>query len=146
MACQNLANRLGYPEDAQVMAIKANIPPVLVTQVINVTTFKEIRDTLTTLVKNPVMKRVLMTDGTGEKGLAPFNMFQVQWQPENDARMCDSGIGSMHSDEGSRRTPKSIGKIMNKIDDLEFRMCKMSTSDNQSHETPYKPQVAPPRH
>ena len=35
-------NRLGYPEEAQVMAIKSNIPPVLVTQVINIT-FKEIR-------------------------------------------------------------------------------------------------------
>ena len=42
---KNLANRLGYPEDAQVMAIKVNLPPVLVAQVINVTTFKEIRDT-----------------------------------------------------------------------------------------------------
>ena len=61
-------------------------------------------------------------------------------------RMCDLGIGSMHSDEGSRRKPKYIGKIMNKINDLEFRMCKMSTSDNQSHETPYKSQVAPPSH
>ena len=38
------------------MAIKVNIPPVLVTQVINVTTFKEIRDTLITLVENPVIK------------------------------------------------------------------------------------------
>ena len=76
---KNLANRLGYPEDAQVMAIKTNIPPVLVTQVINVTTFKEIRDTLITLVENPVIKRVLFTEGTGEKGLAPFNMFHVQW-------------------------------------------------------------------
>ena len=33
---KNLANRLGYPEDAQVMAIKATLPSVLVTQVINV--------------------------------------------------------------------------------------------------------------
>ena len=33
---KNLANRLGYPEDAQVMAIKATLPPVLVMQVINV--------------------------------------------------------------------------------------------------------------
>ena len=56
-------NRLGYSEDAQVMSIKENIPPVLVTQGINVTPFKEIRDTFTTLVKNPVMKRILMTDG-----------------------------------------------------------------------------------
>ena len=60
---KNLANRLGYPEDSQVMAIKATLPPVLVTQVINVTTFKEIRDTLITLVENPVIKRVLLTKG-----------------------------------------------------------------------------------
>ena len=58
---KNLANRLGYPEDAQVMAIKATLPPVLVTQVINIKTFKEIRDTLITLVENPVIKRVLLT-------------------------------------------------------------------------------------
>ena len=84
---KNLANKLGYPEDAQVMAIKATLPPVLVTQVINVETFKEIRDTLITLVENPVIQRVLLTEGTGEKGLAPFS--QMQWQPENDVGMCD---------------------------------------------------------
>ena len=76
----------------------------------------------------------------------PLTCPKCSGQPENDAGMCDSGIGSMCGEEGSRRTPKSIGKIMNKIDDLEFKMCKMSTSDNQSCETPYKPQVAPPRH
>ena len=87
---KNLANRLGYPEDAQVMAIKAMLPPpVLVTQVINVKTFKEIRDILITLVENPVIKRVLLTEGTGEKGLAPFSMSQIQWQPENNVGMCD---------------------------------------------------------
>ena len=84
---RNLANWLGYPEDAQVMAIKAMLPPVLVTQVINMNTFKEIRDTLITLVENPVIKRVLLTEGTGEKGLAPFS--QMQWQPENVVGMCD---------------------------------------------------------
>ena len=51
--------------------------------------FKEIRDTLNMLVENPVIKRVLLTDGTGEKGLAPFSMSQMQWQPENDVEMCD---------------------------------------------------------
>ena len=80
---KKLANRLGYPEDAQVMAIKAMLPPILVTQVINVNTFKEIRDTLITLVENPVIKRVLLTKGTGEKGLTAFSMSQMQWQPEN---------------------------------------------------------------
>ena len=89
---KNLANRLGYPEDAQVMAIKAMFTPVLVTQVINVMMFKEIRDTLITLVENPVIKRALLTEGTGEKGLAPFNMSQMQWQPENDMGMCDPDV------------------------------------------------------
>ena len=86
---KNLANRLGYPEDARVMAIKAMLPPVLVTQVINVKMFKEIRDILITLVENPVIKRVLLTEGTGEKGLTAFSMSQMQWQPENDVGMCD---------------------------------------------------------
>ena len=70
------------------MAIKSTLPSVLGTQVINVMTFKEIRDTLITLVENPVIKRVLLTEGTGEKGLAQFNMSQMQWQPENDMWEC----------------------------------------------------------
>ena len=137
---KNLANRLGYPEDAQVMAIKATLPPVLVIQVINVKTFKEIRDTLITLVENPVIKRVLLTEGTGEKGLAPFS--QMQWQPENDVGMSDAETRQIR--EG-RKTPKSLGKIINKIDSLEMKMRKMSISDDKGKEPPYKPQVAPPR-
>ena len=139
---KNLATRLGYPEDAQVMAIKATLPPVLVTQVINVKTFKEIRDTLITLVENPVIKRVLLTEGTGEKGLAPFS--QMQWQPENDVGMSDAKTRQIR--EEGWRTPKSLGKIINKIDSLEMKMRKMSISDEKGKEPPYKPQVVPARH
>ena len=139
---KNLANRLGYPEDIQVMAMKAMLPPVLVTQVINVKMFKEIRDTLITLVENPVIKRVLLTEGTGEKGLALFS--QMQWKPENDVGMCDPEARQLR-EEGVWQTPKSLGKITNKIDSLELKMCKMSTSDDKGREPPYKPQVAPPR-
>ena len=133
------------------MAIKSNIPPVLVTQVINITTFKDIRDTLITLVENPVIKRVLMTEGTSEKGLAPFNMSHAQWRPENDVGIdaaMDSGIASVSGTCGAEnsRTPKSLGKLMTKIDDLEFRMRKMTTAENRSQDPPYKPQVAPPWH
>ena len=140
---KNLANRLGYPEDAQVMAIKATLPPVLVTQVINVKTFKEIRDTLITLVEHPVIKRVLLTEGTGEKGLAPFS--QMQWQPENDVGMCYPEARQLR-EEGVWQTPKSLGKIINKINNLELKMRKMSISDEKGKEPPYKPQVVPPRH
>ena len=139
---KNLANRLGYLEDAQVMAIKATLPPVLVTQVINVKTFKEIRDTLIMLVENPVIKRVLLTEGTGEKGLAPFS--QMQWQPDNDVGMYDPEARQLR-EEGARRTPKFLGKIINKIDSLEMKMHKMFISHDKGREPPYKPQVAPPR-
>ena len=121
---KNLVNRLGFPEDAQVMAIKATLPPVLVTQVINVMTFKEIRDTLITLVENPVIKRVLLTEGTGENGMAPFSMSQMQWQPENDVGMCDPDVQHLYGEEGVRWTPKSLGKNINKIDNLELKMQK----------------------
>ena len=35
-----------------------------------------------------------MTEGTGEKGLAPFNMSQVQWQPGNDVGMVDPDVSN----------------------------------------------------
>ena len=128
---KNLANRLGYPENAQVMAINAMLPPVLVTQVINVMMFKEIRDTLNYTGRKPMIKRVLLTEGTGEKGLALFNMSQMQWQPENNVGMCDPEVQHLHGEEGAQQTPKSIGKIINKIDNLELKMCQMTTSEDR---------------
>ena len=51
------------------MAIKATLPPVLVTQVINVKMFKEIRDTLILLVENPVIRESYSPRGQVKKGL-----------------------------------------------------------------------------
>ena len=84
----------------------------------------------------------MLTEGTGEKGLAPFS--QMQWQSENDVGMCDSEARQLR--EEGQWTPKSLGKIINKIDNLELKMCKMSISDEKGKEPPYKPQVAPLRH
>ena len=81
-------------------------------------------------------------EGIGEKGLTPFS--QMQWQPENDVGMCDPNARQLQ-EEGAQRSPKSLGKIINKIDSLELKMCKMSTSDDKGREPPYKPQVTPPR-
>ena len=72
-------------------------------------------------------------------------MSQMQWQPENGVGMCDSDAQHLQ-EEGAWRTPKSIGKIINKIDNLELKMHKMITSDDRGREPLYKPQVAPPRH
>ena len=76
--------------------------------------------------------------------MAPFYMSQAQWKPENDAGMEHLAVGNRHNAKGAWRTPTSLGKIMNKIDDLEFKMCKMSTAHPRNQDTPYKPQVAPP--
>ena len=62
----------------------------------------------------------------------------MQWQPENDVGMCDSDAQQMR-EEGAWWTPKSLGKIINKIDTLELKMCKMSTSDDKGRDPPYKP-------
>ena len=67
----------------------------------------------------------------------------MQWQPENDVRMSDAETRQIR--EEGQRTPKSLGKIINKIDSLEMKMCKMSISDEKGKEPPYKPQVVPPR-
>ena len=72
-------------------------------------------------------------------------MSKVQWQPENDVGMCNADTSNMHGEEGTWQTPKSLGKIINKIENLEFKMHKMSTSEERGHEPPYKPQVALPR-
>ena len=65
-------------------------------------------------------------------------MSHAQWRPENDVGIdagMDSGIAGASSScgaENTRRTPKSLGKLMTKIDDLEFRMCKMTTAENRN--------------
>ena len=69
----------------------------------------------------------------------------MQWQPENDVGMGDSYVRNMRGEERVWQTPKTIGKIINKIDNLELKMWKMSTSEDRGREPPYKPQVAPPR-
>ena len=38
-----------------------------------------------------------------------------------------------------------ISKLFNKVDNLEFRMRKMSVADPRNRETKYKPQIVPPR-
>ena len=92
-----------------------------------------------------MIKRILLTEGTGQKGLAPFNMSQMQWQPENDLGMSDPDVQHLCGEEGAWQTLKSLGKIIHKIDNLELKMCKMTTSEDRGREPPYKPQVDPPR-
>ena len=44
----------------------------------------------------------------------------------------------MHGEEGAQQTPKAIGKIINKIYNLELNMQKMSTSEDRGCEPLYR--------
>ena len=45
----------------------------------------------------------------------------MQWQPENDVGMGDSYVRNMRGEERVWQTPKTIGKIINKIDNLRIK-------------------------
>ena len=49
--------------------------------------------------------------------------------------MCDPDAQQLR-EEGVRQTPKSLGKIINKIDNLELKMHNMSTSEDRGREPP----------
>ena len=53
-----------------------------------------------------MIKMVLKTEGSSDKGIAPFYMSQIQWKPENDAGMEQMAAGIRHNGEGAQRTPK----------------------------------------
>ena len=82
---KNLAERLGYPEEAQVMAIKTTLLPCLVTHCFGMKTLTELKNALIILVDNPVIKKLFKAEPPpSEKALAPFNMGMMQWNPEGE--------------------------------------------------------------
>ena len=144
---KNLADRLGYPEEAQVMAIKTTIPPCLVTHCFSFKNLAELKNALVILVDNPVIKKMLKAEPSStEKALAPFNMGMMQWNADDEGFFQGELIGGGSQTEQTRNgRSNQIGKLFNKVDNLEFRMRKMSVADPRNRETKYKPQIVPPR-
>ena len=81
-----------------------------------------------------------------EKALAPFNMGMIQWNADDEGFFQGELIGGGSWTEQTRNgRSDQIGKLFNKVDNLEFRMRKMSVADPRNRETKYKPQIVPPR-
>ena len=81
-----------------------------------------------------------------EKALASFQMGMMQWNPDGEEFFQGQLIGGgSPTEQGRNRRNNQIGKLLNKVVNLEFRMRNMTIADPKTQETKYKPQIVPPR-
>ena len=122
---RNLANSLGYPEPAQVMAIKNCMPMEVFTMCLNLNTIEDLKKALIKVFDNPKVKKNYAS-GSGAAAPSAFSMARYQ------------------EDKPTEVSPDDVGKLISKIDSLEYSFRKMSVDDNK-RQPKYKPQIAPPR-
>ena len=110
---KNLAKRLGYNEQAQVMAIKNNLPLELYHNCLSIDKLKDLTEFLVKVYDNPKMKEKLgaWDQSAGALGgtTHAFSMGQSM-----DTHVMDSS--------------GEIGKLKVEIEELKYRMC-MSSSE-----------------
>ena len=123
---KNLAKRLGHNEEAQVMAIKNQLP--LEHNCLSIKTLKDLTDFLVKVYDNPKMKEKLgiRDKAAGASGVTThaFSMGQSM-----DTHFMDSS--------------GEIGKLKAEIEELKYRM-HTTTSAPKSRGQKYKPEIIPP--
>ena len=126
---KNLAKRLGYNEQAQVVAIKNHLPLELYHNCLTIDNLKDWTDFLVKVYDNPKMKEKL---GSRDKAASAsgvtthvFSMGQSL-----DTHFMDSS--------------GEIGKLKAEIGKLKYRM-RESTVTPKNSEQKYKPVIIPPR-
>ena len=125
---KNLANRLGYNEQAQVMAIRNHLPLELYHNCLTIDNLKDLTEFLVKVYDNPKMKEKLeirgKTAGTSRVTTHAFSMGQSM-----DTHFMDSSGG--------------IGKLKAEIGELKYRIHE-STTAPKNREQKYKPEITPP--
>ena len=126
---KNLAKRLGYNEQAQVMAIKNHLPLELYHNCLTITDLKELTDFLVKVYDNPKMKEKL---GIKEKASSTSGMTTHAFSMGQslDTHIVDSS--------------SEIGKLKAEIGELKFRMQAVN-SDSKAKVQKFKPMITPPR-
>ena len=125
---EDLAKKLGYNKDAQVMAVKSVFPRDVYGICMTYKTLKELKYFLIELFSNSKMKEAV-------PGLASISsnpsVFSIGHHMENNV---------------ANPTAVDTGKIRQDINAMQVRFNKMSTADprNRSNK-PWKPEVTPPR-
>ena len=126
---KNFAKRLGYNEQAQVMAIKNHLPLELYHNCLTIDSLKDLTEFLVKVYDNPKMKEKLgirdKTSSTSGVSTPAFSMGQNM-----DTHFMDSS--------------SEIGKLKAEIGELKYRMCE-STAAPKNREQKYKPEITRPR-
>ena len=117
---KNLARRLGYNEQAQVMAIKNHLPLEFYHNCLTINELKDLTNFLVKLYNNPKMKEML---GIKDKAASTSGVTK-------HAHIVDSS--------------GEIGKLKAEIGELKFRMQTVN-SDPKAKVQKFKPVITPPR-
>ena len=125
---KNLASTLAFNEEAQVMAIKSNMPRDIYGLCMQYQKLDELKKFLIELFENPRMKSA-MPSITAEVETSAFS------------------IGEFVNNDVVSATSDDIGKLKNEISALQFKVRRMLPSDsrNKPNPKPWKPEVTPPR-
>ena len=125
---KNLASTLAFNEEAQVMAIKSNMPRDIYGLCMQYEKLDELKKFLIELFENPRMKSA-MPSITAEVETSAFS------------------IGEFVNNDVVSATSDDIGKLKNEISALQFKVRRMMPSDsrNKPNLKPWKPEVTPPR-
>ena len=125
---KNLAYTLALNEEAQVMAIKSNMPRDIYGLCMQYDKLDELKKFLIELFENPRMK-LAVPSITAEADTSAFSM------------------GEFVNNDVVSATSEDIGKLKNKISALQFKVRRMMPSDsrNKPNTKPWKPEVTPPR-
>ena len=125
---EELAKKLGYNEDAQVMAVKSVLPRDVYGICMTYKTLKELKTFLIDLFANPKMREAV--PGTASVSGEP-GVFSIGQHVENKV---------------VNPTVADVSKIHQDMNALQVRFNKISSADSRSKTSkPWKPEVTPPK-
>ena len=125
---EELAKKLGYNQDAQVMAVKSVLPRDVYGICMTYKTLTELKAFLIELFSNPKMREAV--PGTASTVAEP-GVFSMGQHMENNV------VGPTAAD---------VSKICQDMNDLQVRFNKIISADFRSKSSkPWKPKVTPPR-
>ena len=125
---EELAKKLGYNEDAQVMAVKSVLPRDVYGICLTYKKLKDLKTFLIELFSNPKMREAV--PGTDSATGDP-SVFSIGQHMENKV---------------VSPTAADVSKICQDMNALQVRFNKISSADFRSKSsTPWKPEVTPPR-
>ena len=125
---EELAKKLGYNQDAQVMAVKSVLPRDVYGICMTYKTLTELKAFLIELFSNPKMREAV--PGTASAVAEP-GVFSMGQHMENNV------VGPTAAD---------VSKIRQDMNDLQVRFNKITSADFKSKSSkPWKPEVTPPR-